>query len=68
MKDMCPISVNINTFYLLTVDIAANVITLINDKTTLALVRCQACKCRPEKTGSYNQIIILLIVHLACHF
>jgi hypothetical protein len=68
MKDMCAISMNIDTLNFFAVDIATNMIALIYYETTLATVRRQACKCRSKESGPDNQIIILLIVHLACHF
>ena len=57
---MCPIFMNIDVTYLLGVDIAGDMISLVDHKALLpTLLRFIGEGCA-EETGSYHQVVIML--------
>ena len=59
---MGTILMDIDTLDVLTIDVSAQVIALIDDQTTLTLSVSHTCKSGTIDTSTDNQIIILLIL------
>ena len=53
MEDMCAILMHVDALDVLTIDIATQVRSLVNDQTLLALLMSKMGECGSEKTGAY---------------
>ena len=62
VENMCAVTMNLNSFYFLCVDISANVISLVDHQACFAFLRCFVCKYCTKKSCSHYQIIIFLHV------
>ena len=58
VEDMGTVLVYVDAFYLLAIDIAAQMRTLIYHQTSLASLFCPVCKSGSKETRSYYQIIV----------
>ena len=58
MENMSPVTMNLDPFNFLCVNISANVIPFVYYKTGFAMLHCLMCKHRPKKACAYDQIII----------
>ena len=58
VENMSAVAVNLNALHLFSVDITANMISLINYKDGLTRFLCLLGKSGTKKTRAYNQIIV----------
>ena len=58
----------VNSLYLLTIDISSDMGPFINDQTPLTPFRGEMGKRRSEQSGSYYEIVILLLSHILLNF
>ena len=63
MEDVCSVAVYQYTFLLGTINVARNVVSLVNNDTCLAMFTSFVNKSCPEKSCSYYKIIIF---HESC--
>ena len=65
---LCTIFKYINTLDILTIDIATQVRSLVNDQALLTLLMSKMCECGSEKTGANYKIIIFIISHNSLNY
>ena len=58
MEDVCAVLVDIDALYLFTVDVACDVVSLVDNKHLLASFVCLIGKDRTEKTCANYKIIV----------
>ena len=63
MENMCTILMDVDTFYILTIDITAELRSFVYDKTFFPCQSGKISKRCSKETGTNNQIIILLHIN-----
>ena len=67
MEDMCPILMHIDTLNVLTIDVAAQMRTLVYHQTLLTHLLCPIGKRSAEQSGTHYQIIVFHFFHHLHH-
>jgi len=64
MEDMRPIFMHIDALNILAIDISAQMWSLIYYQTSFALLMGKVGECGSEETGTHNEIVVSLVVHI----